>query len=133
MEVRYGNEWRDAQRIGASAAGAIRGLSQAKDRALLLQMVLNDRLTLPNRRYLLALRVSLRLSDNATWQALILGLHAEVTEGAEQLRAMLTDRLEHLLEALTAWIKVDAPDTQPPPLRPLQLRPDVRPGAPFHL
>ena len=133
MQAHYGDDWRQANRVGASAAGIIHGLTKPKDRALMLHLALKDRLTLPSRRYLLALKVCLKLSYQATWEALTLALHAQPHEGAEKLQAMLTERLEELLEALTAPLAVKrVQDAKPPPLRPLQARPAVRPGAPFH-
>jgi len=133
MQAHYGDDWRQANHIGAGAAGMIHSLTEPKDRALMLHLVLKDRLTLPSRRYLLALKVCLKLSYQAAWEALTLALHAQPHDGLEELQAMLTERLEELLEALTAPLAVKrVQDAQPPPLRPIQARPAVRPGAPFH-
>lgn len=134
MEAHYGPDGRNAQRIGASAAGALHGLTRLEDRPTLLHLALSDRLALPSRRYLPALRVSLRLLSQASWQALILALHARLKEDLEAVRDMLTERLE---EMLAAFAVPDRPerdrDTGPPPLTPIEARPQVRPGAPFHL
>lgn len=135
MEAKYGHgaERREAQRVGASAAGTLHGLSSRKERALLLHLALHDPLTLPSRRYLLALRVSLRLMDKATWQALILALRAQGQDGLEQLREMLSEGLAELLEVKQTRIEAQQ-DAQwkPPPIRPIEARPAVLPGAPFH-
>ena len=126
----YGPEQRQANQIGANAAGVLVGLSNRCERPFLLQL-LCDPLLVPHPRYLVAVRVSLRLMDEASWLAMVLALRAQLSEELEALRAMLTERLEELLEALAEPLKrEETQDQKPPPRTPAQARPAVRPGAP---